>query len=72
MPSEADVVEMITQVDARGEGSFNLPAFLELMTSYIAIPYSGKMAPGSLTTLSARLLKFLTRRGLGSFRWQNC
>merc|ERR1719317_1155575 len=32
MPSEADVVEMITQVDASGEGSFNLPAFLELMT----------------------------------------
>merc|ERR1712126_139387 len=31
-PSEADVVEMITQVDASGEGSFNLPAFLELMT----------------------------------------
>ena len=56
MPSEADVVEMITQagdnelsillnapchklcihyhlqVDASGEGSFDLPAFLELMT----------------------------------------
>ena len=51
MPSEADVVEMITQagdnelsillnapcihchlqVDTSGEGSFNLPAFLELM-----------------------------------------
>ena len=53
MPSEADVVEMITQtgdnelsilvnapcihchlqVDASGEGSFDLPAFLELMTN---------------------------------------
>merc|ERR1719513_171868 len=42
MPSEADVVEMITQVDASGEGSFDLPAFLELMTKQNGAGFSDK------------------------------
>merc|ERR1719187_222246 len=42
MPSEADVVEMMTQVDASGEGSFDLPAFLELMTMQIGTGFSGE------------------------------
>jgi len=42
MPSEADVVEMITQVDASGEGSFDLPAFLELMTKQNGAGFSGE------------------------------
>merc|ERR1719430_1779249 len=32
MPSEAEVAEMIKQVDADGKGSLNFPTFLELMS----------------------------------------
>merc|ERR1719495_1011904 len=55
MPSEADVVEMISQVDASGEGCFNLPAFLELMTKQNGAGFSDE------STCEADVVEMITK-----------